>query len=302
MPAGQERPGSARGVSRWKASSLRSGFGCQVASQKPTAPGIGFGSANRDGSSKLYISAEVDRANVKGHGGPDSPGPIYRVPEAMGNKHFLSTMESEASATFGSAKRGSQAVSRNPGPGQYASDDDATHHKPSSVKFATASRNAAAKVHISAEHDKSSGGRDSPGPCMYDDRSGFSSLSDRHREPAWSIGSSVRPNTAGSDSGSIPGAGAYDTPTALGPRQLQKKSTPVTAFGRAGRDAKLYLGPLHDKSCSGSSPGPTTAGQQPAFRRQMLSTRNNAPSVGFARSVRQTYPARPGPGPGDYDA
>lgn len=75
----------------------------------------------------------------------------------------------------------------------------------------------------------------------------------------------------------------------------------MTAFGRASRDAssKLYLSPEHDKASSGSSPGPTTAAQLPAFRRQQLSNKINAPSVGFARSARQTYPLRPGPGPGE---
>ncbi len=94
-------------------------------------------------------------------------------------------------------------------------------------------------------------------------------------------------------------AGTYNMPSGLG-RQVTKKSLPVTAFSRAGRDAssKLYLSPEHDKASSGTSPGPTTAAQLPAFRRQQLSNKMNAPAVGFARSARQTYPVRPGPGPG----
>ena len=96
-------------------------------------------------------------------------------------------------------------------------------------------------------------------------------------------------------------AGTYNMPSGLG-RQVTKKSLPVTAFGRAGRDAssKLYLSPEHDKASSGTSPGPTTAAQLPAFRRQQLSNKMNAPAVGFARSARQAYPVRPGPGPGTW--
>lgn len=51
---GSARPGSGGGISRWRAASLRSGFGSQVPSQKRSAPGIGFGSANRDGCAKVW--------------------------------------------------------------------------------------------------------------------------------------------------------------------------------------------------------------------------------------------------------
>ena len=39
------------------------------------------------------------------------------------------------------------------------SDNGTTHHKAGTIKFGTASRDAAEKVFISTEHDRSSGGR-----------------------------------------------------------------------------------------------------------------------------------------------
>lgn len=49
---------------------------------------------------QMYFSVEADRAKVKGEGGTDSPGPVYRMQEGMG-RHVLSTMEDDAVVTFG---------------------------------------------------------------------------------------------------------------------------------------------------------------------------------------------------------
>jgi len=43
------------GKERWKALSLRSGFGRQVASNQVSAPGVGFGSADRDGFRRVRV-------------------------------------------------------------------------------------------------------------------------------------------------------------------------------------------------------------------------------------------------------
>ena len=147
--------------------------------------------------------------------------------------------------------------------GAYRGDDGASssHHEPGRVKFGTAPRDAAEKIFISTEHEKTSGGRceeglgtftrsahvqllsrsccafsmtipahnlyvtmrswllwpsrDSPGPSAYDtDSPGKRQLlSDRHREPAWSMGSGARSEPTGSrGSASLPGVGAVESP------------------------------------------------------------------------------------------
>ena len=49
----QGMPGSPTTKLQWKAASLRSGFGKQTNSQKNSAAAAGFGSADRDGSSRV---------------------------------------------------------------------------------------------------------------------------------------------------------------------------------------------------------------------------------------------------------
>ena len=149
--------------------------------------------------------------------------------------------------------------------GAYKGDDGASssHHEPGRVKFGTAPRDAAEKIFISTEHEKTSGGRceqhaasplvslkhagflqlrpgcsfsmtapahtvsnlhvtltsspksrDSPGPSAYDtDSPGKRQLlSDRHRDPAWSMGSGARSDPTGSSaSATLPGVGAIAT-------------------------------------------------------------------------------------------
>ena len=89
------------------AASLRSTFGKQCLAQMPSAPACGFGSANRDGTSKvcscsfstrqdaaqassghivmeagvqMYVSLEADKAQSKSTGGNQSQGAIYKAP------------------------------------------------------------------------------------------------------------------------------------------------------------------------------------------------------------------------------
>ncbi len=79
--------------------------------------------------------------------------------ETLG-RQFLSTMRSNGVVSFGTARReGMAKKARVPGPGAYKSDEAATQHSSGRVKFGTASRDAAERVYISAEHDKTSGGR-----------------------------------------------------------------------------------------------------------------------------------------------
>lgn len=85
--------------------------------------------------------------------------PRVMMQETLG-RQFLSTMRSNGVVSFGTARREGMAKKASvPGPGAYKSDEAATQHSSGRVKFGTASRDAAERVYISAEHDKTSGGR-----------------------------------------------------------------------------------------------------------------------------------------------
>jgi len=85
----------------------------------------------------------------------------------------LSNIESAPAAGFGYGKKdsglgggGKGSSSSFPGPGAYKVNTDG--RKKGGVPFGTASREAAGKMFISAEHDKVAGGGNvSPGPAAY---------------------------------------------------------------------------------------------------------------------------------------
>jgi len=99
---------------------LGASVGPQVASTKHSAPLPGFGTSNREQMSKLYISAEHEKALS----GNNSPGPCnYALPEGTGRQP-LSKYSSAPGWGFGSAQRWQKDASQKsgaatPGPGTY---------------------------------------------------------------------------------------------------------------------------------------------------------------------------------------
>ena len=157
----------------WATHSLRSGFGDQSISTKPSSPSVGFGSSFREGADKLYTSKEQDRAKSKSQGGGERMGPCYNIPSTFANtKVPLSNIESAPAAGFGYGKKdsglggGKGSSSSFPGPGAYKVNTGG--RKKGGVPFGMAGREAAGKMFISAEHDKVAGGGNvSPGPAAY---------------------------------------------------------------------------------------------------------------------------------------
>ena len=94
----------------------KSMFGSQVLSARETAPAYGFGSSERNSTTKMFLSRE----QVAQYVGKVGPGPIYDVPSSVGAQH------SSRKNTAPAYKFGSRATSdynlakeNRPGPGQY---------------------------------------------------------------------------------------------------------------------------------------------------------------------------------------
>ena len=80
-PPSPPPPSAAGAKGSWAAKSLRSGFGEQPTSNRPSAPAAGFGSSSRDAYAKQYASAEADRAQARASGGSaNNLGACYNIP------------------------------------------------------------------------------------------------------------------------------------------------------------------------------------------------------------------------------
>ena len=183
---------------RWAVTSILSGFGAQSVSNKPSAPGFGFGSSFRDGASKLYSSREEDKARLKSQGGEDKLGPnAYKIPSTIGHPSSQSTIQSAPAVGFASSKRPDiTPQDKTPGPGAYSKSFINKKGAPN-TKFGTASRDQGSKVFISAEHDKVAEGEDSPGPGAYSASEALSlgrepKVSNKKRTPVASMGVGAR--------------------------------------------------------------------------------------------------------------
>ncbi|KAK9904232.1 hypothetical protein WJX75_007359 [Coccomyxa subellipsoidea] len=293
----------------WKTKSLRSAFGMQCLASLQTAPACGFGSSIREAGSKTYISPEADRALCKSQGGNNSQGPIYKVPAALG-KQCLSTMTSAPNLGFGSAKRPSMAQrAAAPGPGAYklkpalGSQYESTKASAANVHFSGAQRDAAEKIFISLEHEKSGYGKESPGPSAYN-VSG--SLLKKASSPLTLKGGPRFVDPAAKVAAGLPGPGQYSVPISVGRQPVSTKpSKPVVGFTKAQRDAskKMYISPDHDKSNYGvGSPGPGTAAPSRGIGRPQLSTHRSMPAWGFGTAKGTTGYNNDTPGPGEYYA
>ncbi|KAK9819067.1 hypothetical protein WJX81_000667 [Elliptochloris bilobata] len=311
-------PASARGgrlKDSWRATSLRSTFGPQCLAHLQTGPSCGFGSSLREANAQTYVSPEADRALCRAQGGNNSQGAIYRVQDSLGTQQ-LSTLPSAPVSGFGTGKRPGMADrTRVPGPGAYKARPalglqvDSTKQSASVVAFSSATRDAAGRVFISVDHEKSGYGRESPGPSAYLVAGGLGrqQLSERESLPQWRMGSEPRfHGAAARQSATMPGPGQYATARAVGPQQLStKRSTPTVGFSRADRDSskKLFISLEHEKSAYGTcSPGPCTATVEAAASSRRLSTQPQPSAWGFGTSRRLPQERNDAPGPGEYFA
>ncbi|CAL8470628.1 g10170 [Coccomyxa elongata] len=298
-----------RGKDAWKARSLRSTFGTQCLASLQTAPACGFGSSMREAGSKTYISPEADRALCKAQGGNNSQGPIYKVPAALG-KQCLSTMTSAPNLGFGSSKRpGMARKAAAPGPGAYklkpalGSQFESTKTSAAVVHFPGAHRDAAEKMFISLEHEKSGFGKESPGPSAYNVSGSFLR---RTSSPSTLKGGSRFGDTSARIAAGLPGPGQYAVPTTVGRHPMSTKpNKPVVGFPKAHRDAsrKMFISLDHEKSNYGvGSPGPATAAPPSGIGRPQLSTNRSMPAWGFGTARASARHDTTTPGPGEYFA
>ncbi|CAK0782857.1 hypothetical protein CVIRNUC_006052 [Coccomyxa viridis] len=310
--SGKSSRGRQSGKDSWKARSLRSGFGVQCLASKPSSPAAGFGSSNRDAYVKVFMSAEADRALGKAQGGNNSQGPIYRVPEALG-RQLLSTRMSAPNPGFGSSQRpGMSQRTAAPGPGAYkiktALGDQFDSRKPSAatVHFPSSQRDAAEKLYISAEHEKSGYGRDSPGPSAYNVSGETWKLKAAHTHAGGALKGGLRFTDPGAKMrAGLPGPGQYAVPASVGPQPVSTRpGTPCVGFPRAHRDAssKMFLSTAHEKHKYGNcSPGPSTAAPVSGLGPSKLSSHRSSPAWGFGAPGSPTRSMK-SPGPGEYFA
>ena len=167
----------------------RASIGPQVNGALQSAPVFSFGSSTRDHQQKVFVSEEVNKIRDYGKASAGPAGGRGELTKAVG-KQVLSSgpspygsggmggrmrNASQPTWVFGSADRFEKSSSTGwvPGPGAYTDcqsvGEQIASHKPSKPRFGfgSSTREHAAKVFISAEHDKITGNRFAPGPGAY---------------------------------------------------------------------------------------------------------------------------------------
>lgn len=164
-----------------------------------------------------------------------------------------------------------------PGPGMYpapssiGSQNLSSRQSSSNFKFGTGTRDQLEKVLSEVkEHEKEQRGRNSPGPCTYENKSGVGKQ-DHAKKPSaaqWRFGQQDRfrpkANPYSYDylvrGSQLPGVGRYEPAMAFGKQLLSARMTaPAFGFGTATRDnrAAAYIGRSHEKQFLGKGgPGP----------------------------------------------
>lgn len=200
------------------------GIGIQFNSRKTTLPIYGFGTSTRDDQEKVFVSQEHNAVYY----GRDGPGPIYMSEPAVGRQTlsfgptgYARKVKNPSQPTwiFGKAERmpSSKSTDSMPGPGQYTiavavgTQASSTKKTKPAYGFGSGTREHAAKVFISHEHEKvSGGGKDVPGPGAYPSQNMTGSRIASSRQAtgaAWGFGSSKR--FSGPASSWVPGPGQY---------------------------------------------------------------------------------------------
>lgn len=296
----------------------RSGFGKQHESNKTNAAAFGFGSSNRDGAAKVFLTAEHSKADY----GHESPGPVYDVKSSVG-KQESSKCSNAPLFSFGTADRFSKdnTSSRKnqvPGPGSYPKPSSFGKQGESSkqtdpvVGFGTGTRDGAEKIFLSADHAKGDYGKCSPGPSVYNPRNSVGKQTETHKEnaPSFVFSSAERFKYDHVERAArLPGAGQYDHQKSVGKQiESKKKNIPRFGFGSSNRDhrAKVYISAEHEKSETGQcSPGPALVGGRSSVGKQFSSKNTSPASWSFGSAKRfggagSSYDNKV-PGPGSYD-
>lgn len=292
----------------------RSMFGKQHDSRKGTAAAFGFGSSNREGAAKVFLTAEHSKADY----GHESPGPVYDLKSSVG-KQESSKNASAPLFSFGTADRFSKenATAQRgapPGPGTYPKPSSFGRQGESSkltdpaFGFGTATRDGQAKVFLSPDHSKSDFGKCSPGPSVYNSKNSVGKQPESHKEnaPSFVFSSAERFKYEHVERAArVPGAGQYNATASVGRQTESKKANcPKYGFGSSKREhrAKVYISAEHEKSSHGmGSPGPAIIGGKSSVGKQQSSKNVSASSWSFGSARRFVYSEAKTPGPGTYD-
>lgn len=194
-----------------------SSFGKQQESTKFTATDTMFGSSTRDNSSRMFLSHEHAKVNY----GKCSPGPlIYNMRSSVGNQ-VSSKKPNLPRWAFPVEERFKydyvDRAAKVPGAGQYnqtracGAQIVSTKMSLPSFGFGSATRRDRDKVYVSADHEKSRYGQQSPGPASVELNSfmGPQINSRKLSSSRWTFGSTKR-FKANKGVAMAPGPGAYD--------------------------------------------------------------------------------------------
>lgn len=197
---------------------LKESVGPQVTSKQQSQPIYSFGTANRDNMKNVFLSPE----HTKSRHGVASPGPMNYTLRAAVGKQDSSKLKNQPAWVFGSQQRFKydhvKRAASSPGPGAYSLRDavggQVVSNKDSApvYGFGTSDRTVAAKIYLSAEHEKMSAGFHSPGPCNYTlpESTGKQPSSQKSNVASWGFGTASRWATQGAKTRSqTPGPGAY---------------------------------------------------------------------------------------------
>lgn len=188
-------------------------IGPTLDSRRESAPRTVFGTASRD----VYASLpdELLKTVASGRGTP-APGTYSAIPGACG-KQIDSRYPSSSSHRAASARRFDSRDTRRdyPAAGAYESAYNSVGRQflsnkktVSSTKIGTSNRDAANKIFISKEHEKSAYGMNSPGPAagVVIAACAPQKLSAKKSYPSWGFGTSARSKGYAND---VPGPGSY---------------------------------------------------------------------------------------------
>ena len=269
----------------------RTMLGPQVNSRRTSAPNYGFGTCTRETQDKVFVSQEHAALAASSS---CSPGPVYDQRPAIGP---------QVNGAMTSAPR---------------------------YGFGTSDREDAAKVYISAEHEKFSGGGTAPGPGTYPVKSltGVLSMdSAKTNLPRYGFGSSTRDHQAKvfvsaessktADYGKA-SPGPYLNP-GVGTKVLSSGPSPYASGGsdrlRNASQPSWILGKAERFEKDGSAwvPGPGAYAITPSVGAQVSSKKPSLPRFGFGTSNRDDAAkvyisaehdalsgGRDAPGPGTY--
>jgi len=199
-----------------------SACGKQAESGRKTMAKFSFGTGTRDQQAKVYNSREHEDAFA----GLSSPGPGVFAGKSSVGAQVSSTQPTSGTAKFAKQNRFRYEYERRaaalPGAGAYVQ-TVAIGKQPNSRNqtmpkygFGSSTRDNASKVFISKTHEKSSGGKEGPGPQAYESRSGIGrQVEARQKSHAcWGFGTETRFKMNFTGSGELPAwspaPGAYN--------------------------------------------------------------------------------------------